>query len=155
MAQEIERKFLVTGDGWRDASIERHDIRQGYLATGKRAAVRVRIANGRAILNIKAAVLDIARDEFEYEIPLHEGEAIVENLCEGAVIEKTRHVLEHQGVTWEVDEFHGANGGLIVAEVELESASQTFERPAWLGDEVSGDPRYLNCNLVHKPYREW
>jgi CYTH domain-containing protein len=155
MGREIERKFLVTGDGWRHGSRPTR-MRQGYLFrddAGRRHA-RVRIAGERAILAIKALVDDITRREYEYEIPMADAAEMLETMCD-AVIDKTRHVLEFGGRTWEVDEFHGANTGLAVAEVELDDPRQTVELPPWVGDEVSADPRYLNVNLARNPWRDW
>jgi adenylate cyclase len=155
MGQEIERKFLVTGDGWRAGASPGADIRQGYMAVGPPVAVRVRLSDGAAILNIKKATLAITRSEYEYPIPASDAEEFLAGLCQGAVIEKTRYKVPGDAVTWEVDVFHGANEGLVVAEVELASENQAFARPAWLGPEVSGDPRYLNTSLCLSPYRDW
>lgn len=154
MPTEIERKFLVTGDEWR-RNATATEYRQGYLAVGPPASVRVRVAGDRALLNIKESTLAISRAEFEYAIPVQEAEAMIDTLCDGRVVEKTRYVVEHAGMTWEVDEFHGANEGLVLAEIELEREDQPFERPPWLAQEVSGDPRYLNSNLAVDPYTGW
>lgn len=154
MATEIERKFLVTGDSWRK-NARAAECRQGYLAAGPPVAVRIRIMDGKATLNIKKATLDIERLEFEYEIPTSDAEQMLDQLCEGCIIEKTRHRVEYAGEQWEVDEFAGANKGLIVAEIELDRPDQEFEKPPWLGQEVSGDPRYLNSSLSRKPYSLW
>ncbi len=155
MGIEIERKFLVKNDTWRadaDAGVR---IRQAYLAVGPPTAVRVRVQGERANLNVKTASLAIRRQEFEYDIPMGDAEAILQRCVEGYVIEKTRYEIEHAGMTWEVDVFEGVNDGLLVAEIELEHEDQEFERPAWAGDEVSGDPRYLNTHLSRTPYSEW
>ncbi len=152
MATEIERKFLVSGAGWRQAAPVR--ISQGYLNRDAERTVRVRIAGERAYLTIKGRAKNLTRPEFEYEIPAAEAEQLLK-LCEGPILEKHRHVLEHAGSRWEVDEFLGDNAGLVVAEIELESEDQTFERPAWLHTEVTHDPRYLNSNLSKRPYRSW
>ena len=154
MGREIERKYLVTGTGWMD-SCQRCHCEQGYLCVGPPVAARVRIMDGRATLNVKKATLAIARLEFEYAIPLDEAREILENLCMGARIEKTRYRVSHEGMLWEVDVFHGENEGLIVAEIELESEDQAFARPSWLGVEVSDDPRYLNAALALEPYSRW
>ena len=154
MAQEIERKFLVRDEGWRAAAERREAYAQGYLAGTPRASVRVRVAAGRAWLNIKSATLGIERQEYEYEIPEPEGRALLA-LCEPGLIEKQRHFVPYGGLMWEVDEFGGANAGLVVAEVELDSVDQPFERPPWLGEEVSQDPRYYNVLLARQPYRTW
>ena len=152
MATEIERKFLVRGDAWRQQSPTR--ICQGYLNRDKERTVRVRIAGNKAFLTIKGASKGATRSEFEYEIPLADAQQLLA-LCDGPVLDKNRHVLVHAGTTWEVDEFLGANAGLVVAEVELEREDQPFERPAWLGEEVTEDPRYYNSNLAAKPYSTW
>ncbi|MEE8585675.1 MAG: CYTH domain-containing protein [Acidobacteriota bacterium] len=150
---EIERKFLVEGQGWKAAS-EGIEIRQGFLVAEKQRTVRVRIAAGKAFLTVKSAAQGITRQEFEYPIPIAQAEQILD-LCIRPLIEKKRYRIDHQGMTWEVDEFLGENEGLVVAEIELESESQEFVRPDWLGQEVSHDPRYLNANLVKNPYQEW
>lgn len=152
MGIEIERKFLVAGEGWRQPAPLR--ISQGYLNRDADRTVRVRIAGERAYLTIKGRAKNLARPEFEYQIPVADAEQLLK-LCEGPILEKHRHVLQHAGSRWEVDEFHGDNEGLVVAEIELDSAHQTFERPAWLGTEVTDDPRYLNSNLTSRPYRSW
>lgn len=154
VGREIERKFLVVNDGWKPAPASKA-IRQGYLAFGPPASVRVRLAEGRADLNIKRSTLAVSREEFEYEIPLADGEALLAELCEGHIVEKTRHLVDYGGLTWEVDVFSGVNEGLVVAEVELEREDQPVETPPWAGEEVSGDPRYLNSNLAQHPYRDW
>lgn len=155
MPLEIERKFLVTGESWRaQASRSRH-MAQGYLLSGaEKASVRVRLDESGARLNIKAAVIGRARAEYEYSIPAKEGREIFQNLCVGR-LEKTRHYLERDGLTWEVDEFHGGNAGLIVAEIELSFEAQEFSRPDWLGEEVTQERRYYNHQLALHPYRTW
>jgi adenylate cyclase len=154
MAIEIERKFLVADASWRggEAGVP---YRQGYLAVGPPASVRVRIAGAKAMLNIKNAMLDISRAEFEYPIPLEDAEALLEGLCDGRVVEKTRYKVPFAGHVWEVDEFCGANAGLVVAEIELKHVDEAFAHPPWLAAEVSGDPRYLNSNLALHPFTEW
>jgi adenylate cyclase len=161
MGIEIERKFLVNGDGWRaDASLSERMV-QGYLAGaravqegGALASVRVRRAGERAWLNIKAARLGIERAEYEYPVPVDDAEAMLASLCDG-VVEKVRHHVEVDGALFEVDEFLGANQGLVVAEIELPAADAAFPRPAWLGREVSSLARYYNVNLIAHPYRDW
>lgn len=154
MGTEIERKFRVRGIAWRNAA-KTEPCRQGYLSYGPPVAVRVRIMGGVATLNIKTSTTAIRRHEFEYEIPLVDAESILATSCAGAIVEKTRHCVEYGGKTWEVDVFEGANAGLVVAEIELDSEDEVFERPPWLGREVSGDPRYLNTSLCQRPYSEW
>ena len=152
MSTEIERKFLVRGTDWRQGAPVR--LRQGYLNRDKERTVRVRIAGSRAYLTIKGLTRGVSRPEFEYEIPLQDGEALL-TLCDGLPLEKDRYTLQHAGATWEVDEFLGANAGLVIAEIELKDERQEFERPSWLSTEVSDDPRYFNSSLIAAPYRTW
>jgi CYTH domain-containing protein len=154
MAHEIERKFLVTGTSWKNGAHGVH-YRQGYLSTAKERTVRVRTDCTRGVVTIKGLTHGITRLEFEYEIPLDDARQLLDLLCERPLIEKTRYHLDAGRHTWTIDEFHGDNKGLIVAEVELESASQPFAEPAWLGAEVSNDPRYFNANLIKHPYTTW
>ena len=154
MGKEIERKFLVAGDGWREGA-KGTRLRQGYLCQGPPVAARVRVAGEKAWLNIKKATVDIVRDEFEYEIPVEDAEHILSHLCQGFPIEKTRYEVDYGGLTWEIDVFEGFNEGLIVAEVELEAEDQHVEFPPWLGPEVSSEPRYFNSCLTQHPYRDW
>ena len=157
MAQEIERKYLVT-----DAVLPLLQAGtayvQGYLARSDRLAVRARIAGERAWLTIKSPGSGGAvpvRLEFEYAIPAADARSMLADLVEGPVIRKTRYCIRHAGSLWEVDVFDGDNRGLIVAEIELDSPDQEFERPPWLAQEVTADPRYLNANLALHPYRQW
>jgi len=152
MGSEIERKFLVTGDGWRPGAPGVHQ-RQGYLSVDERATVRVRIEGERATLTIKGEQRGLARAEFEYRIPLADAEEIL-GLC-AFVVEKTRHLREHAGHTWEVDVFHGANEGLVTAEVELAREDEEVALPPWVGADVSLDLRYRVARLARKPYRDW
>lgn len=161
MGVEIERKFLLRGDGWRSQVESSERIAQGYLVgaealrTGHaHASVRARIAGERAWLNIKSAELGIQRAEFEYAIPVADAEAMLARLCDG-VLEKFRHLVTVDGVTFELDEFLGANAGLVVAEVELDAPDAPFPRPDWLGREVSALARYYNVNLIEHPYAQW
>ena len=153
MGLEIERKFLVASEAWRDDVHRSVAYRQGYLSRGDGVSVRVRVAGDRANLNLKSATLDIARVEFEYPIPVDDATTLLE--LAGNVIEKTRYFVDHAGHTWEIDVFEGANAGLVVAEVELGSRDETYTRPRWLGDEVSDDERYYNVYLAEHPYCEW
>jgi adenylate cyclase len=130
-------------------------MRQGYLASSARASVRVRTAGEEAWLNIKGGGLVAVRDEFEYPIPLTDADALLSRLAAGPLIDKTRHYVEVAGFEWEIDEFHGDNSGLIVAEIELEELSQAFETPPWLGKEVTELHRYYNVNLVARPFKDW
>jgi len=155
MAQEIERKFLVLNESWREDAGPGVYISQGYLGNAKGASVRVRVEGTRANINIKGATLGISRTEYEYPIPIGEALEMLKNLCLKPLIEKSRYKVKVGGHIWEVDLFEGDNAGLIVAEVELESEDQPFEKPAWAGDEVSDDPRYYNVCLVKHPYKDW
>lgn len=163
MPLEIERKFLVQGDAWRrDADgrpVPAVVIRQGYLfADGLRNA-RVRLSRGasgdRAYLTVKGKRSGIERYEFEYPIPIADAELMLDRLCNPPLIEKTRHLVEYAGLTWEIDEFAGANAGLILAELELKRADQAFETPAWVLREVTDDGRYYNTYLAAHPYSSW
>lgn len=154
MAREIERKFLVEGDSWREGA-RSTAFRQGYLSTVKERTVRVREVGDAGFLTIKGITVGAERTEFEYRIPVEEARAMLDDLCERPIIEKTRHVVDHAGLTWEIDEFGGANRGLIVAEVELDGAEQEIDLPSWAGPEVTDDPRYFNSNLIARPYTEW
>jgi adenylate cyclase len=155
MATEIERKFLVTSDAWRTRARDPMPMRQGYLPGMDGASVRVRVAGDRAWLNIKGATLAVTRHEFEYPIPIADAQDLLSHLCARPLVEKTRYHVDHGGHVWEVDVFEGENSGLVVAEVELDSAEEPFDRPPWVGEEVSHDPRYYNVSLVKHPYRDW
>ena len=154
MAQEIERKFLVADPSFLKP-LTGSQIKQGYIAGKERSAARIRIRDSSAFLTLKSETRGITRSEFEYEIPLADAEEMLETLCAPPHIEKTRYVVEWKGHTWEIDVFHGGNEGLIVAEIELATADQAFEKPPWLGREVSQDARYFNSNLAHCPYGDW
>jgi len=154
MAQEIERKYLLTGDQWKSLAEGVH-YRQGYLSTAKERTLRVRTIGRKGYLTIKGIAVGISRLEFEYEIPADDANQLLDELCEKPIIEKHRYKIPYGGLVWEVDEFHGVNEGLVIAEVELESADQAIELPHWVGEEVSGDPRYFNANLVNNPYSNW
>lgn len=153
MGKEIERKFLVAGCNWKRG--ESAILRQGYLNAVKERTVRVRATAEKAQLTIKGVTQGATRAEYEDDIPLHDAKEILDNLCERPLIEKRRYVIEHAGVTWEADEFFGENDGLVLAEVELESEGQAFDKPPWLGEEVTHDPRFFNANLVVHPYSTW
>jgi adenylate cyclase len=154
MAQEIERKFLVRGDAWR-ALARGTTYRQGYLNSAKERTVRIRTADSQAFITIKGMTVGATRFEYEYEIPLGDAKEMLETLAEKPLIEKTRYKIQVGNLTWEIDEFLGENTGLIVAEVELKSEDQTFDKPVWVGDEVTYDPRYFNANLVKNPFTRW
>lgn len=161
MGIEIERKFLVVGDAWRAQASRRQRMAQGYLndaaslqAGTQKASVRVRIAGEQAVLNLKSRELGASRQEFEYAIPLADAEALLA-LCVGGAIDKTRHYVTVGAHLWEVDEFHGDNAGLVVAEIELGAVDEAFERPAWLGAEVTEHARYYNLALSARPFAAW
>jgi CYTH domain-containing protein len=156
MATEIERKFLIKSDAWRNVvSAPSVHIRQGYLSSVKERTVRVRVADQEAFLTVKGVNVGASRSEYEYAIPLADAEAMLDSLCEPPQIDKTRHRVKHEGIMIEIDEFHGKNAGLILAEVELTDEKQHFAHPDWLGREVTDDPRYFNSNLAQTPVSEW
>ena len=159
MAVEIERKFLVQGDGWRvdtqGLPIAGVPFRQGYLPVQKGITVRVRIEGAVAKLTIKGETHGFTRQEYEYAIPLADAQQMLDSLCEKPLIEKVRYCRNEQGYVWEIDEFSGDNQGLIVAEVELESEDEQPPLPAWAGQEVTGDVRYFNSALVKNPFCNW
>lgn len=148
MAQEIERKFLVSGSGWRDAAESSRMFRQAYLARTGAASVRVRIVDeAEAFLTIKSATPGRARAEFEYPIPVADARALLA-LRTGRVIEKRRYRVRAGASSWEVDVFAGDYAGLVIAEIELPAIEAPFDRPAWLGAEVTDDPRYYSADLA-------
>ncbi|MGP8232599.1 MAG: CYTH domain-containing protein [Methylovirgula sp.] len=153
MGREIEHKFLVDTSLWCPAG-PGVAFRQGYLSTDKARVVRVRTAGAHAYLTIKGPG-HISRAEFEYEIPFADASFMLDHLCLPGVIEKTRHRQPVGAHVWEIDVFHGENEGLVLAEVELGSEDEAFERPAWVLREVSGDPRYFNAVLSQKPFKSW
>jgi CYTH domain-containing protein len=154
MPLEIERKYLLKNDKWKSQA-EGILYKQGYLFDTKGRSARVRIVGNEAFLTIKASRSGIVRDEYEYAIPLADALEMMENHCNDEIIEKTRYKITYQNMVWEVDEFHGKNQGLVVAEIELSDASDNIEKPEWLGQEVSNDPKYFNTNLVRNPYCTW
>ena len=154
MGVEIERKFLVAGEGWRGLA-PGELFWQGYLLAEPGRTVRVRLAGDRAFLTIKGATTGISRAEFEYPIPVVDARVLLETLCDRPLIQKTRYTIPWGDLVWEVDEFTGDNQGLILAEVELARADQAIALPEWIGAEVSEDPRYYNANLVKYPFCQW
>jgi CYTH domain-containing protein len=146
MPIEIERKFLISGDGWR-AGARTETIAQGYLSTAADCSIRVRILDEQAFLTIKGPALDGARPEFEYPIPLDHARQMLGQFCTGRMIAKRRHSLTYEGLLWTVDEFEGPLSGLLLAEVELDHVGQAVALPPWIGREVTDDPRYLNSVL--------
>jgi adenylate cyclase len=155
MPVEIERKFLVVSDAWR-AEATRHDLfRQGYLGGGEFCSTRVRVGAGRAWLTLKGRVRGARRLEFEYPIPVADANEILDALCAGGRVEKRRHWVPYAGHEWEVDEFLGANSGLVLAELELDDEGMEFAAPPWLGREVTEDVRYYNSHLASHPWPTW
>ncbi len=153
MGKEIERKYLVRSDAYK-ALAPGTLFRQGYLNSAKERVVRVRTMGDKAALTIKGVTVGATRAEFEYEIPLDDARQLLA-MCEQPLVEKTRYKVPHGGLVWEIDEFHGANQGLTVAECELQSEDQAVDKPEWVGDEVTGDPRYFNSNLIARPFSTW
>jgi len=158
---EIERKFLVSGEAWRTAAERVQPMAQGYLNDlgavehgAQKASVRVRIEGEHAFLNIKSREAGHTRQEFDYPVPVDDARQLLE-LCVGGLVDKRRHYVRHEGHLWEVDEFLGENAGLVVAEIELDSADEAFAHPAWLGAEVTDLPRYYNLALAGRPYACW
>ena len=154
MAKEIERKYLVKAGTWipQDGGVH---FKQGYLNSQKERVVRVRIEGTKAKLTIKGVTTGVTRSEFEYPLPIDDASILLDQLCEQPLIDKHRHTEQHHGRTWEIDVFHGDNEGLVVAEIELTSETDSPALPAWVGPEVSSDPRYFNSNLLKNPYKNW
>jgi adenylate cyclase len=154
MGIEIERKFLVKGEAWKQQG-RSELLRQGYLSSHPERTVRVRIEGDKAVMTIKSKSVGASRGEWEYPLPMEDAAEFLDNLCEQPIIEKVRHRIDFAGFTWEVDEFLGVNAGLVVAEIELPSEDQQFDQPEWVGEEVTQDKRYFNSNLVKHPFRDW
>ena len=154
MGVEIERKFLVADDAWRTLG-EPVLLRQGYLSTDPARTVRVRIEGDQGVLTINSKSEGASRGEWEYPVPLDEAAELLDRLCERPLVEKYRRRIAHAGFTWEVDEFLGENAGLVVAEIELPSEDAAFDKPDWIGQEVTADKRYYNANLIRFPYSTW
>ena len=154
--QEIERKFLVNSSEYKEEASAKSRIVQGYLNSASERTVRVRIKASAGFITIKGESNQsgTTRFEWEKEIPVAEAEALLQ-LCEPGVIEKVRYEIRHENHLFEVDEFSGENAGLVVAEVELNCENEVFERPAWLGEEVTGDKRFYNSHLSKNPYKNW
>lgn len=154
MGLEIERKFLVRDLRWKSLA-QGVLLRQGYLSSTPERVVRVRIEGDRALLTVKGRNIGAARGEWEYPIPLFDAQTFLDELCERPIIEKLRYRIPWHGLVWEVDEFLGENAGLVVAEVELHTVDQSFDKPEWVGEEVTEDARYYNANLLRHPYSKW
>jgi adenylate cyclase len=153
MGVEIERKFLLAGTSWR-ALGQPVLLRQGYLSSDPARVVRVRVEGDRAYMTIKGRSTGATRGEWEYPIPLADANELLA-LCEQPLVEKYRRRIDFAGNVWEVDEFIGANQGLVLAEIELDSEQQQFDKPEWIGDDVTGDKRYYNSNLARHPFSSW
>lgn len=155
MQIETERKFLVLDDSYKAQAVESHRIRQGYIAHDMGRSVRVRILDDKGILTVKGPFIGVgSRPEWEKEISLKEAEELF-LICKPGSIDKTRWIVPAGERKFEVDEFHGENEGLVMAEIELESQDEAFERPSWLGEEVTGDPRFYNGYLARNPFKNW
>lgn len=154
MPCEIERKYLVLKKAWKP-STPGALYRQGYLSSNKERVVRVRMAGDKAYLTVKGLSTGVTRLEFEYPIPVSDAATMLDRLCERPLIEKTRYREEFDRHRWEIDEFHGDNSGLLIAEIELASDTEQYRLPPWAGAEVSHDARYFNSNLVANPYKNW
>lgn len=151
---EIERRFLVKNNTWRTQVSQTKIIQQGYLSVEKECSIRVRIIGEKAWLTIKGYLSDIARSEFEYEIPLKDAKNIMDTLCPFKV-EKRRHIVIHQNYTFEIDEFFGENAPLVVCELELNSENSAYPQPEWMGEEITEDGRFTNAYLSKHPYNTW
>ena len=154
MGVEIERKFLVQGDAWKTLG-EPVFFRQGYLSSQKERTVRVRIEGDRAVITIKGKSVGAVRGEWEYPIPVQDAAELLDGLCEQPLIEKYRRKITNGAHVWEVDEFLGANAGLVVAEIELGAEDEAFDQPEWVAAEVTDDARYYNSNLIRHPFSNW
>ncbi len=154
MGKEIERKFLVKSSDFKKMC-SGHLYKQGYLNSNPDRTVRLRLVGNKGFLTIKSKGNGLTREEFEYEIPYTDAEEMLQSICEKPFIEKTRYLYNYRGHTWEIDEFHGENEGLVVAEIELENESENFSVPEWIGEEVTYDYKYTNSSLVTNPYKNW
>jgi len=152
--QEIEYKFIVTSDEWKKSS-KGVFYKRGYLSIDNKRTVRVRLEGEVSKLTIKGEKTGPSGKEFEYEIPFDDAVFILENLCFKPLIEKKRYKVYYSGFSWDVDEFFGDNEGLVIAEIELDRIDQKFNKPPWVGENVTGDPKYKNANLVRDPFKNW
>lgn len=154
MPKEIERKFLVL-DGWQKDCFEAKHCLQGFIYISKEKTIRVRVLQDKGYLTVKGATEGMTRLEYDYEIPLEDAKEMLTTLCIKPLIEKQRYYCKHKGHLWEVDVFMGANEGLVLAEIELKDPEEVFDKPSWVGQEVTDDPRYYNASLVSLPYNKW
>lgn len=155
MGTEIERKYLVTSNGFKDAAVRDFPIKQGYLSTRPEATVRVRLKGDKGVLTIKGKTQGATRAEFEYAIPTEDVDAMLKAQCEFPPIEKVRYVVMVDGHEWVVDVFEGVNEGLVLAEIELSAEDEAFTMPEWAGEEVTSDERYFNAYIARHPYSTW
>jgi len=155
MAYEIERKFLVTSDDWREQVEKTLQIKQAYFCNTEKASLRIRVSDQDGYISSKSMTMDIRRHEFEYKIPLQDAEFMLEYMCIGSPVIKKRHLIKVGQHVWEVDEFLADNAGLVVAEVELGHEDEPYDKPDWVGLEVSNDPKYINLYLSSKPFNSW
>lgn len=156
MSVEIERKYLIKDEKWRESVREAQHITQGYIKS-EDATVRIRCYKDdyTAVITVKGKRDGISRLEFEYTIPFDDAKEMQEKLCQARLVEKTRHLIKYEGMLWELDEFHGDNEGLFIAEIELMDEEQTYQLPDWVGEDVSYDNRYRNSRLCVYPYKDW
>jgi adenylate cyclase len=155
MGMEIERKFLLKDDSWKNSGVKPLVLKQGYIKNSETGVVRIRISDSTGFITVKGKTRNASRLEYEYEIPVKDAEEMLHKLCDKPLVEKKRYNITHGGFQWSVDQFTGANLGLVVAEIELDTEEQAFGRPPWLGKEVTHDPRYFNSNLIATPYSDW
>jgi adenylate cyclase len=155
MATEIERKYLVRSEAWRNHVRREIRYQQGYLANTEQCSVRVRIGGDAAHVNVKGATVGASRREFEYPVPVEDAQVMLRELCTGPIVEKTRYIVRHLDQDWEVDVFEGDNAGLVVAEIELDDEDQAVTLPDWVGEEVTYDIRYYNSQLAVTPFKQW
>ncbi|OQP47323.1 adenylate cyclase [Niastella yeongjuensis] len=155
MGIEIERKFLVNKEKWNQVKKEKRSLyRQGYIVSDPEKTIRVRLTDNEAFLTIKGLSVGASRPEFEYSIPVDEAQQLLDGFCD-TVVSKIRNFITYDNKLWEVDEFHGDNEGLIVAEIELDDENESFSRPEWISEEVTSEKKYSNSNLAKKPYKSW
>jgi len=154
MKKEIERKFIVLDKSYKDLGGYKYCI-QGYIPSTNEPLIRIRTIGNKSYLTMKSDVNGITRLEYEYQIPNQDAKDLLELFCKESIVEKNRYTIYYKSTLWEVDEFLGKNNGLVVAEVELESEDQPYDKPEWIGEEVSIDKKYYNYNLSTKPYKEW
>lgn len=155
MSIEIERKFLLKNDSWRDHYTKKMELRQGYLSSSKDCTVRVRMSDEECWVTIKGKTKNISRSEFEYLIPKADAESMLMEFAAENVVKKIRYFIDYEGSEWVVDEFFGRNRGLVLAEIELSSEHAIYEKPSWIGEDISNDYRYCNSNLSQNPYSNW